>query len=183
MGVELDFSGIYNLAGVNSNGEEKTVLEPENRAVSAMEGETVAKLTKEQNDRKRLTELCQHFQSNAMKAQALKTEILEDLKVGAPAEDLFLKAMDCIAKLTEDQPYSELVRKSFHAIYGEGLLHEIPLERELEEVEHRLRRLREAQEDSSISDDARERIRGAIGSHERERERLLDLLDRSKKIA
>ena len=74
--------------------------------------------------------------------------------------------------------FYEQVKVEVKAIYGEGLLEAVPLEMELEEVQERLRRLREAE----ARDGDNKRISGAIAAHERKADRLRGLLARQNRL-
>ena len=83
--------------------------------------------------------------------------------------------------MTGDKLFYRLIEKDLKAIYGEAFLDDIPLEWELQEVETRLGRLREAYKRETTSPDSKQRIETAIREHEAQVTTLKGLLERASK--
>ena len=75
--------------------------------------------------------------------------------------------------------YSQL-NDDIRAIYGAGLLEPKPLELELEEVQGRLEKLREASQRETEPADNKERIKRAIQAHEQRATQLKELIEKAK---
>ena len=130
---------------------------------------------KEQRDREEAAIACREHIVNTAKSQLLQSEILKGLKAGADIYALFLKAAKAVSLMTNNSLFYTQAEKDLIAIYGIGLQEKPPLSIELEAVEGRLQRLREA-EGRETDPDSRERIRRAVIAHKARAEELGGLL-------
>lgn len=146
----------------------------------AIEGKALISLAREKEDRQRLADAYKTYQDNIRKSGSLRTDILKGVQAGEPAQKLLLKAVECISRMTGDTLFYSQIEKDLKAIYGDAFLEEIPLEWELEEVETRLGKLREALERETTEADAKDRIKRAIRKHEEKRTEIKALLELSK---
>ena len=122
-----------------------------------------------------------HYQSNIMKSSQLQNEILKGLKLGQDVYTLFLKAVEAVSLMTSDTTFYKIAKEDLIAIYGRGLRDPQPLQIELDEIQERIRQLKEAEttEDSYT----RERLHGAIPFLESRAAELTKLLARAKSKA
>ena len=67
--------------------------------------------------------------------------------------------------MTSNTVFYSQIEGDIRAIYGQGLLDPLPLQIELQQVQERLKRLREAEE-RELEADSRERIKRAVTAHE-----------------
>lgn len=145
-----------------------------------VEQKALISLTREKEDRQRTLEAYRDYQNNIKKAGSLRTDILKGVQTGEPAQTLLLKAVECISCMTGDRLFYTQIAEDLKAVYGEAFLEEIPLEWELEEVEERLEKMKEALARETTEPDAKDRIKRAIRKHEEKRTQLKELLERSK---
>jgi hypothetical protein len=101
----------------------------------------------------------------------VKAEILKGIKSGQDIHLLFLKACEAISIATQDESFYKQADSDITAVYGHGFKNPATIEKEIQETENRLNRLRDA-EISESDDNAHKRISNAIKAHE---ERLTDL--------
>lgn len=127
-------------------------------------------------DRERAQEVYKTYQRNILTASSLNTEILKGIKAGESIYTLFLKAIKAISLMTSDTLLYDQSEADIKAIYGEGLLELLPLQMELEAVETRLQRLRQAYKEEATQNDSKSRIAAAIKAHETRAEALKNKL-------
>ena len=77
--------------------------------------------------------------------------------------------------MTSNSLFYSQIEADIEAIYGRGLQHKPPLQKELQETQTRLQRLLEAGQREQPPD-IRERIRAAIKAHRAAIERLEDMI-------
>lgn len=168
-------------------GEYKTLAEPKNGLKTHAEGlEGINKLQREADRKKqdidRSLAICREYQQNIKTSSQLQTEILKGARDGADIYSLFLKAVKAISLMTSNTVFYSQLEGDIRAIYGQGLLDPLPLQIEIQQVQERLTRLREAEE-RELEADSRERIKRAVKAHENriaELENLIAKGDESK---
>lgn len=177
--MELDFSGLNNLfiKGCRKDFAEvqeapETTHKDENIEISieaiktSVEGnnepqkEDIGKkalinLKREQEDHKRTMGVYEEYQGNIKASGSLQADILKGVKVGEPVELLFLKAVECISRMTSNNLFYSQVKEDFIKIYGEAFQKTIPLELEIKEVQERLKKLHEYRAREDTTDGAR----------------------------
>jgi len=119
----------------------------------------------EHESRTEAQRICREYQANTAKSQLLQSEILKGLKLGEDVYSLFLKAVETISLMTGNSLFYSQAEKDLIAIYGAGLREKPALWLELEAVQGRLQKLREAV-GRETDPDSQERIRRAITAHE-----------------
>ncbi|MBD5111438.1 MAG: hypothetical protein HDT42_02720 [Ruminococcaceae bacterium] len=119
------------------------------------------------------------YQKNIRLSDSLRCEINKGLKSGEDIYSLFLKAAKAISLMTSDTIFYDTVKNDLLAIYGIGLEKPPVLQIELNEVQARLDRLRQAAEREQDTDDVA-RIGTAIQYHEKAIERIKDKIEKSQ---
>lgn len=189
--IVLDFAGLFSpIEGekqapespTEPAGEYKTITEPQKpaeRLTEGLEGQQAKKLyldtQREREDRQRSLEVYRTYQENIKTSSHLQTEILKGLKAGEDVYSLFLKAAKAISLMTSNSLFYSQIEADIEAIYGRGLQHTPPLQKELQETQTRLQRLLEAGQREQPPDN-RERIQRAIEAHRATIERLEDMI-------
>lgn len=151
-------------------GEYKTLTETKNGLEVHTEGlEGINKLQREADRKKqdidRSLAICREYQQNIKTSSQLQTEILKGARAGEDIYSLFLKAVKAISLMTSNTVFYSQLEGDIRAVYGQGLLDPLPLQIELQQVQERLTRLREAEE-RELEADSRERIKRAVQAHE-----------------
>lgn len=118
-----------------------------------------------QADKERAVAVYSEYQKNIKLSGQLQTEILKGARAGEDIYSLFLKAVKAISLMTSNTVFYNQLEGDIKAIYGQGLLDPLPLQIELQQVQERLTRLREA-EGRELEADSRERIKRAVKAHE-----------------
>jgi len=167
MALKLDFTGLNNIALKEAQRDFKTALEATEEPTRGKPCQPIENAYKE-------------YQSNIRKSGSLRTDILKGVQAGEPAQKLLLKAVECISRMTGDTLFYSQIEKDLKAIYGDAFLEEIPLEWELEEVETRLEKLKEALARETTEPDAKDRIKRAIRKHEEKQTEIKELLEKSR---
>lgn len=194
--IVLDFAGLFSpIEGEKQAPESptepllrageyktKTITEPQKpaeRLTEGLEGQQAKKLyldtQREREDRQRSLEVYRTYQENIKTSSQLQTEILKGLKAGEDVYSLFLKAAKAISLMTSNRLFYSQIEADIEAIYGRGLQHKPPLQKELQETQTRLQRLLEAGQRKQPPDN-RERIQRAIEAHRATIERLEDMI-------
>ena len=177
--MELDFTRLNSLAFIapkkpsetqKGEGEYKTPIEAKKPLETLTEGlEGINKLQREADRKKqdidRSLAICREYQQNIKTSSQLQTEILKGVRAGEDIYSLFLKAVKVISLMTSNTVFYSQLEGDIRAIYGQGLLDPLPLQIELQQVQERLKRLREAEE-RELEADSRERIKRAVTAHE-----------------
>lgn len=129
-------------------------------------------------EKERAREVYREYQNNIKLSSQLQTEILKGVKQGEDIYSLFLKAVQAISLMTSNKVFYSQTQNDLRAIYGAGLLEPKLLEMELEEVQERLERLREARKRNTEPADSLKRIDNAIKAHEKRITILKDMIDK-----
>lgn len=119
------------------------------------------------------------YQQNTKTSSQLQNDILKGLKAGEDIYSLFLKATKAISLMTSNSVFYSQTEEDLKAIYGRGLQEKPPLQIELEEVQERLQRLREAEKREQASD-SKERIQRAIQAHENKATELRGMIEKTQ---
>lgn len=199
MGLNLDFSGLDNIApqtakrdfkepfkveGVKMPIEEGTSPKQANSNPQGelVEGVALARLNRAKEDHQHTLERYKDYQKNIREAGTLQTELTKGVRAGEPAYTLLLKAIKAISLMTGNKLFYSQIYKDLKAIYGEGLKEQIPLEWELDEVRERLANMREAIERETTEPDSKDRIKKAIEAHEKRELELLELPEKETRV-
>lgn len=200
-GIVLDFAGLFGDSveqeepsktpqkTLLEGGEYKTITEPQKpveglktglQGIPQKEPPEQAKILllntqREREDHQRSLEVYRHYQENIKTSGQLQTDILKGVQAGTDIYSLFLKAAKAISLMTSNSLFYSQIEADIEAIYGRGLQHKPPLQKELQETQTRLQRLLEAGQREQPPD-IRERIRAAIKAHRAAIERLEDMI-------
>nr|CDL65526.1 unnamed protein product [uncultured bacterium] len=192
--VILDFTGLFSQEEATESPVEPLLgagainnpIEPQKPAqgqINGLEREQAKQLflqaTREQEDHRRSLEVYRTYQENIKTSSTLQTQILKGLKAGEDVYSLFLKAAKAISLMTSNSVFYNQTEKDLIAIYGRGLQEKPPLQMELEEVQERLQRLREAEKREQASD-SKERIQRAIQAHENKVTELRGMIEKTQ---
>lgn len=120
-------------------------------------------LQQEQENNRRIQEAYKRYQNNIRASESLQEDLLKGARAGEPIQLLFLKAIDCISKMTDNKLFYKQIREDLVKIYGNGLLDPIPIECELDETKKRLEKLMGYRARKDTTDG--ERIERAIEAH------------------
>ena len=190
--IVLDFSGVF------ATGDQKpaethskrdtvitaTVAETLPEAHTEDESAQYAPLTlcreaeQRKQDHQRSKEVYKTYQKNIHKSETLQTEIIKGLSAGEDIYSLFLKAVEALASVTNDNQLYKQAEADIREVYGVGLRQEQPIRRELEAVEHRLYLLEESLLWETESGE-RKRIERAIEAHKQRAEKLQNLIPKA----
>ena len=200
-GIVLDFAGLFGdcveqksrsktpSETILDGGQYKTITEPQKpveglktglQGIPQKEPPEQAKILllntqREREDHQRSLEVYRHYQENIKTSGQLQTDILKGVQAGTDIYSLFLKAAKAISLMTSNSLFYSQIEADIEAIYGRGLQHKPPLQKELQETQTRLQRLLEAGQREQPPD-SRERIQRAIEAHRATIERLEDMI-------
>lgn len=164
---------------LNGGGESKTAQEQEKPVERLTEG--LGRLQREADAKKqeidRSLAIYREYQQNIKTSGQLQTDIIKGAKAGEDIYSLFLKAVQAISLMASNKLFYSLLEADIKTIYGAGLLQPQPLRMELNAVQERLTRLRDALQREGEPEDSRQRIKSAIKAHEAEAERLQGLIE------
>lgn len=192
--VILDFTGLFSqeeatespvepLLGAGAINNPIEPQKPVQGQINGLEREQAKQLflqaTREQEDHRRSLEVYRTYQENIKTSSTLQTQILKGLKAGEDVYSLFLKAAKAISLMTSNSVFYSQTEEDLKAIYGRGLQEKPPLQMELEEVQERLQRLREAEKREQASD-SKERIHRAIQAHENKATELRGMIEKTQ---
>lgn len=118
------------------------------------------------------------YQKNTLLSDSLQCEINKGLKAGEDIYTLFLKAVQAVSLMTNNPTFYNVARKDLLAIYGMALEKPPALQIELNEVQARLDKLRQAAEREQDTDDIA-RIKTAIQYHEKAVEQIKKKIEKS----
>lgn len=163
------------------DGRYKTPPEEENALQGQIEGlQGISNLQREadsiKEERERAKAVYREYQKNIKTSGQLQTALLKGTRQGEDIYSLFLKAVKAISLMTSNKAFYSQIEDDIKTIYGAGLLELKPLELELEEVEGRLQRLREAYQRETEPADSLQRIASAIKAHEQRATQLKGML-------
>lgn len=197
MGLKLDFTGLDSIATEAARRaftedlkeasteirqpQETPLIQPQNSPQGqTIEGKALVNLNWEKEAHARELEVYREYQRNIAKSETLQSEILKGLKAGVDAHILLLKACKAISLMTSNTLFYSQTEADLKAIYGEGFLEPIPLERELDEVRGRIGNMERALEREGTETDGRERIQRAIKAHREREAHILGLLEKTE---
>lgn len=192
--VILDFTGLFSpeeatesptelLLGAGAIDNPTEPQKPAQGQINGLEREQAKQLflqaTREQEDHRRSLEVYREYQENIKTSSQLQTSILKGIKAGEDVYSLFLKAAKAISLMTSNTLFYNQTEEDLIAIYGRGLQEKPPLQMELEGVQERLQKLREAEKREQASD-SKERIQRAIQAHENRATELRGMIEKTQ---
>ena len=163
----------------------KTPLEEENALQGLTEGLQGIPILQRQADankaeKERALAVYREYQKNIKLSGQLQTDILKGAKRGEDIYSLFLKAVQAISLMTSNTVFYNQLNDDIRAIYGAGLSEPQPLKLELEEVQTRLEKLREASKRETEPADSLQRIEKAIQAHEQRATQLREMIAKAQ---
>lgn len=193
-GIVLDFAGLFGDSveqkrpsktppeTILEGKQYKTITELEKPVETPSEGlggqqakGLYLQAQREAAEKQRTLDIFREYQENIKRSGQLQTEILKGVKAGESVYNLFLKAVKAVSLMTSNSLFYSQIEADIEAIYGRGLQHKPPLQKELQDTQERLQRLLEA-EQREQPPDSRERIQRAIEAHRATIERLEDMI-------
>ena len=161
-----------------TQGEYKDTTERGNAVEWHTEGLGALQRKADQNraEKEQTLEVYRTYQENTKQSGQLQTEILKGVQRGESIYTLFLKACKAISLMTSNPYFYTQLQEDTIAIYGAGLLEPEPLKMELEAVEGRLQKLRDAQAKGAAG--SPQNIARAIQAHEQRAGELRELITR-----
>lgn len=202
--MELDFTKLNNLALIGfeeitpekqpSKMPTETLLEPEGYKTPLEEENALQGLTEglqgipilqrqadaNKAEKERVLAVYREYQKNIKLSGQLQTDILKGVKRGEDIYSLFLKAVQAISLMISKTVFYSQLNDDIRAIYGAGLSEPQPLKLELEEVQTRLEKLREASKRETEPADSLQRIERAIHAHEQRATQLKDMIAKAQ---
>ena len=130
----------------------------------------------DESDGARQLKLYTNWQNSYGKARILKQEIMTGITKGDNIYPLFLKALQAIAELTDDQQLHDQAGKIVPAVYGDILQEPALLRDELDEIERRIDWARKALARPIIKAGKVSRIRRTMKTLQERRRELLKVL-------
>lgn len=121
------------------------------------------------------------YQDNIHRSGTLASEILKGLAEGEDIYSLFLKAVEAIGLMTNDNVILAQAEGYIETVYGESLGEPEPLQIQLQAVEKRLETLEESYLWYDEPEEKR-RIQRAIDAHYRKADKLRELIEGSKAV-
>lgn len=164
--MALDFSGLLNLGQAQGlqAAQEDFGEAAQGKSTKGMIGGPSRAAQEASQERAKLAQLYKEQQENIRAAEQLRVEIIKGIKAGIDLYILFLKALDCISRMTGDQLYYDMNEAQARATYG-ALGHSTPIEQEIEGARKRLELLQAAR-DQEADPRSRDRIEQAIKAHQ-----------------
>lgn len=163
----------------------KTPLEEENALQGLTEGLQGIPILQRQADankaeKERALAVYGEYQKNIKLSGQLQTDILKGAKLGEDIYSLFLKAVQAISLMTSNTVFYNQLNDDIRAIYGAGLSEPQPLKLELEEVQTRLEKLREASKRETEPADSLQMIEKAIQANEQRATQLREMIAKAQ---
>ena len=108
--------------------------------------------------------------------QTLKQKMRDDINAAKNPYDILLNMAKEIGKITGEDNFQTEIRENIISVYGHVFNEKRVLEIELEEVTARRKRIAAALNNDAFSDEDKQRINFALTRHDKEIERLNELL-------
>ena len=112
--------------------------------------------------------------------QQVKMEIAGMIHGGESPYDIIYHVAQWLEHTSGEPGYAAYIEEQMRAVYGLALMHVRPMEDELRDVEERLVRIRAAYHRDEFTEEEKKRIRFAVDLHEKNIERLKELIMRAK---
>lgn len=109
--------------------------------------------------------------------QNLRAELADMINAGKNPIEIILELAKKLGEISGENSYYRNIYEQVLAIYGFALNDRFILEKELEEVETRLKKIEAAQKNPNFSEEEKKRMGYAIERHKSEIERLKNLKD------
>lgn len=137
--------------------------------------ELVIQIEKKAQELRTLKEVYDQYQENTAKAQTAQNKIFKGVASGEPIESLFLQAVECIARMTNDTVFYNQVKAKLIDVYGIGLNRKPVLEMGLKETEEAIANLEEALDLDEFKKE-KANIRHALNENKKRKEKLQKMI-------
>lgn len=194
--MKLDFSGLMNTknndvqadlrkdkeaAYINTNGKQEKPLEGNTGAKKLINAYRA-----EEADSRRAAAIYKTYQDNIKRAGTLRTEIIKGVQRGESKTSLFLKAVEVIGLMTNDNVFVQQVKDDVRAVWGHGYGDADTIRMEVEEMKETIERLNASisREEADGDMDTLQRLKNAAQRHSErldELERILQRMEAAKK--
>lgn len=109
--------------------------------------------------------------------QNLRAELADMINAGKNPIEIILELAKKLGEISGENSYYRNIYEQVLAVYGFALNDKFILEKELKEVETRLKKIEAAQKNSDFNEEEKKRMGYAIERHKSEIERLKNLKD------
>ncbi|MDW7799620.1 hypothetical protein SCQ32_09960 [Streptococcus canis] len=179
--MDLDFSKLDSLgspqkpADTSITTDYTKLPETPKKPAEAKIGTNTHTLQRQADNRKKQLEdsagVLREYQANKRLTNSLVSEITKGVQQSIDIYDLFLKAVEALALVTNETALYERTRQDLKAIYGIGLKENRILEIEIEDTQKRLEHLTQALKNADRAED-KERLKNAVTAHQKHLETL-----------
>lgn len=140
--------------------------------------ELVIQIEKKAQELRTLKEVYDQYQENTAKAQTAQNKILKGVASGETIEFLFLQAVECIARMTNDTVFYNQVKAKLIDVYGIGLNRKPVLEMDLKETEEAIANLEKALDLDEFKKE-KANIRHALNENKKRKEKLQKMIKKN----
>lgn len=194
--MKLDFSGLMNTKNNDVQADlrkdkEAAYINTNEKQEKPLEGNTGAKklinaYRAEEADSRRAAAIYKTYQDNIKRAGTLRTEIIKGVQRGESKTSLFLKAVEVIGLMTNDNVFVQQVKDDVRAVWGHGYIDADTIRMEVGEMKETLERLNASisREEVDGDRDTLQRLKNAAQRHSErldELERILQRMEAAKK--
>lgn len=194
--MKLDFSGLMNTKNNDVQADlrkdkEAAYINTNEKQEKPLEGNTGAKklinaYRAEEADSRRAAAIYKTYQDNIKRAGTLRTEIIKGVQRGESKTSLFLKAVEVIGLMTNDNVFVQQVKDDVRAVWGHGYIDADTIRMEVGEMKETLERLNASisREEADGDRDTLQRLKNAAQRHSErldELERILQRMEAAKK--
>lgn len=194
--MKLDFSGLMNTKNNDVQADlrkdkEAAYINTNEKQEKPLEGNTGAKklinaYRAEEADSRRAAAIYKTYQDNIKRAGTLRTEIIKGVQRGESKTSLFLKAVEVIGLMTNDNVFVQQVKDDVRAVWGHGYGDADTIRMEVGEMKETLERLNASisREEADGDRDTLQRLKNAAQRHSErldELERILQRIEAKKK--
>ena len=194
--MKLDFSGLMNTKNNDVQADlrkdkEAAYRNTNEKQEKPLEGNTGAKklinaYRAEEADSRRAAAIYKTYQDNIKRAGTLRTEIIKGVQRGESKTSLFLKAVEVIGLMTNDNVFVQQVKDDVRAVWGHGYGDADTIRMEVEEMKETIERLNASisREEADGDMDTLQRLKNAAQRHSErldELERILQRMEAAKK--
>lgn len=194
--MKLDFSGLMNTKNNDVQADlrkdkEAAYINTNEKQEKPLEGNTGAKklinaYRAEEADSRRAAAIYKTYQDNIKRAGTLRTEIIKGVQRGESKTSLFLKAVEVIGLMTNDNVFVQQVKDDVRAVWGHGYGDADTIRMEVGEMKETLERLNASisREEADGDMDTLQRLKNAAQRHSErldELERILQRMEAAKK--
>lgn len=108
--------------------------------------------------------------------QQIKIEIMKDIQEGKPPIEILYRCIEYIGKKSGEPTFSDVAKENIRSVYGIALGEPVLLQKELEDVIQRGKKLKEAYKREGETEENKRRIEFALIAHRKRAAQLKELL-------